>query len=125
QYRAGGKPFPGRLLPAFCAGTPGAYDRNRAGQQAGHQPQVPLGTPSAPGHSAQEDHQLSPLPVFRECYCANCYLRPTRGNTFAGRTVTLPFPRPATPTHQYTQAVDLKGFSKIGTTSALLLAEQK
>src|SRR5690606_27358442 len=63
QYRAGGEPFTGGLLPAFRAGTPGAHDRNRAGQQAGHQPQMSLGAPSTPGHPTQEDHQLSPPSV--------------------------------------------------------------
>ncbi len=46
---------PGRLLPAFRSRASGPHDRNRAGPQTRGQSQMPVGTPSAPGHSAAQD----------------------------------------------------------------------
>ena len=55
SWRADRRLVAGGLLPALRPGASGPHDRNRAGSQAGGQPQVPVGASSTPGHSATQD----------------------------------------------------------------------
>ena len=73
---------------------PGQHDRDRAGPEAGDQPQKPVGTPATPGHSTPQEH---PPVNFSACLCGfnqcgtgpggvlpqKCYLTTQAGNRCA------------------------------------------